>query len=97
MLETANQTIQEADALIAKVQRDLDEGAEFFRANNINRDKVMDACAPFISAKDKAEMERAAKEDFEAIEQEVREGMARISFAAGAGNAAGVRKTRAMI
>lgn len=97
MLDTPSQTIQEADALIAKVQRDLDDGAEFFRSNNINRDKVMEACAPFIGAKEKAEMERVAQEDFEAIEQEVREGMARINFAASAGNAGGLRKSRNMI
>ena len=94
----ASQTFRDAEALIAKVQGDLDEAANFYRENNINPDKVLSACEPFVGAKEKAEIERIAKADAEAIEQEVREGMARINFAAGASTSTGgMRKSRAMI
>ena len=94
----ANKTVQDAQALIDKVQSDLDEAASFYRANNINPDKVLSACEPFIGMKEKAEIEQLAKADQEAIEQEVQEGMARMNFTSGAASStAGARKTRAMI
>lgn len=94
----ANQIIRDAEALIAKVQGDLDEAANFYRDNNINPDKIISACEPFLGAKEKAEIERLAKADQEAIEQEVQEGMARINFATSpAKPPSGIRKSRAMI
>ena len=94
----ANKTVQDAQTLIDKVQSDLDEAASFYRTNNINPDKILSACAPFVGAKEKAEIEQLVKADQEAIEQEVQEGMARLNFASGAASSpASARKTRAMI
>lgn len=92
-----SQTIRDAEALIAQVQADLDTAATFYRENNINPDKVMGACQPFLGAKEKAEIERITNADFEAVEQAVREGMAQINFAAANSFAGSMRKTRAMI
>lgn len=94
----ASQTIRDAEALIAKVQADLDEAANFYRDNNINPDKILSACEPFVGLKEKAEIERLARADQDAIEQEVHEGMARLSFGTGTQSSpAGVRKARNMI
>ena len=94
----ASQIIHDADALIAKVQGDLDTAANFYRDNNIDPDKILSACEPYVGLKEVAEIERLAIADKEAIEKEVQEGMARLNFAASAqSSAAGVRKSRNMI
>lgn len=100
MQDNTNQTIRDAETLIAKVQADLDAAAVFYRDNNIDPDKIASACAPFVGAKEKADIEKQAKADEEAIEQEVREGMARMNFSGNLANGSGasaVRKPRTMI
>ena len=97
-ISQASQIIRDANALIAKVQGDLDAAANFYRDNNINPDKILGACEPYVGLKEVAEIERLAKADQEAIEQEVQEGMARLSFATGTQRSpADVRKSRNMI
>lgn len=93
----ANQTVAQADALLAKVQQDLDDAAEFYRSNNIDPDKVLSALEPFMGEAQKVELAKVIEEDQEAIQREVDEGMARLSFnkpSAGSKPSSGVKKAR---
>lgn len=78
----ADQIIADAEALLAKVQRDLDEGAEFFRAHQIDPAKVLPALDVHMGAKEKQDLQKAIDADQADIQREVDEGLARLRFAA---------------
>lgn len=78
----AGKIIADADALLAKVQRDLEDGAEFFRTNNINPDKLIPALDGYLCDHDKQALQKALQSDEADIQREVDEGLARLRFAA---------------
>lgn len=92
----AAKIIADAEALLGKVQRDLEEGAEFYRANNINPDKVLPALEGYLDGKTRQDLQAAIQEDQAAIQREVDEGMARLNFAAPSG-ANAPKKPRTMV
>jgi hypothetical protein len=77
----AAKILSEAEALLGKVQGDLDRAAEFYRSNGIDPDKVAPALAQFIGPKEQAEVERLVQADRDAIDPEVGEAAARANFA----------------
>jgi hypothetical protein len=92
----AAKIISEAEALIGKVQGDLDRAAEFYQSNGIDPEKVAPAMEQFMGAKERAELEQLAKADREAIDQEVAEGAARANFA-DASSGGGVKRPRNLV
>lgn len=88
----ADQIIADAEALLAKVQRDLDEGAEFFRDNHIDPAKVLPALEGHMGAREKQQLQQALEADQAAIQREVDEGLARQRFAAPASATGGAPK-----
>jgi|EndMetStandDraft_7_1072992.scaffolds.fasta_scaffold106475_2 hypothetical protein len=91
----AAKIIADAESLLAKVQSDLDESAEFYRSTGIKPEKVLSACEPYLGPKEKEELNRIVKADQEAIQREVDEAAARASFSAPA--TGGARKPRSMV
>lgn len=91
----AAKIIADAEALLTKVQRELDEGAEFFRANGINRDKVLPALDAHLDAKGREDLKKTLEADLLAVQRDVDEGMARLNFATAAVGAP--KKPRAMV
>jgi len=92
----AAKIIADAQALLDKVQRDLSESAEFYRANDIDPDKVLPAVEGYMGAQQKQQLQQMLQEDQAAIQREVDEGMARLSFSAAATGSA-PKKPRSMI
>lgn len=94
----AAKIISEAQALIGKVQADLDKAADFYREAGINPDKVAPALEQFMGAKEKDEVARLVQADQEAVQREVDEGMAHLRFNTPASNGtSGARKPRPMV
>lgn len=77
----AAQIIADAEALLGKVQQDLDRAADFYRENGIDPAKVVPALEPYMGLKEVEELNRIMKEDQEAIQREVDEAAARLRFA----------------
>lgn len=92
----AAKILNDADALLSKVQGDLDAAADFYRSNEINPDKVLSAVAPHLGAQEKQQLEKLMAEDQEAIQREVDEGRARLSFSS-APAAGGTKKPRSLV
>ena len=68
--------VAEADQMINEIQRQLDDGEEFYRQQGIDREKMQGALSP----RDKEEAARLLAEDMAAVEREVEEAKARLSF-----------------
>jgi hypothetical protein len=92
----AAKIIADAEALLGKVQRDLDDAAEFYRTSNIDPAKVLPALEPHMTANEKLALKRALDEDEAAIQREVDEGMARLNFATPSSGSA-PKKPRSMV
>lgn len=75
----AGKIIAEAEILLQRVQADLNAADDFYRAQGINPEKILSACAPHMGARERQELEKLIAEDAQAIEQEVSEGKARLS------------------
>lgn len=74
--ERSERIVAESEALIAQVQRQLDEFEAFFRENGIDPEAVARALGP----KEKEEAARLLAEDLAAVERAVEEERVRLSF-----------------
>lgn len=74
--ERAKRIVAEAEALIAKVQREQDEREAFYREHGIDRDALISAMSP----EQKAEAARLVAEDMADIERAVEEEKSRLAF-----------------
>ncbi len=74
--ERAERIMAESEALIAKVQRELDEAEAFYREQGID----LEALERSLGPKEKEEVARLLAEDKAAIERAVDEEKARLSF-----------------
>lgn len=90
------QLIDEAAALVAKVQRDLEATDDVYRSLGLDPAKVASTVEKEISAEQKADADAAFRADMEAIEREVEQEMARRSFSAPASGSS-ARPRRNMI
>ena len=92
----AAKIISETEALLAKVQGDLQRSAEFYRANGIDPAKATTVLEKYMGPKEKEELAQLLRADQEAVQREVDEGAARARFAA-APASGGARKPRPMV
>ena len=74
--ERAKRIVAEAEALIDKVQRELDEGEVFYREQGIDRDALIRAMSP----EQKEDAARLVAEDMADIERTVEEEKSRLAF-----------------
>lgn len=74
--ERAERIVSEAESLIAKVQRELDEAEAFYRENGLDHE----ALAKALSPKDEQELARLLAEDKAAVEQAITDEKARMAF-----------------
>ncbi len=88
--------IREAEALVATVQRQIDEADEVFRAQGLDPAKARQVLADAVGEKETAEARALFDEDMAAIEREVVEEAARISFSTPA-RSGGAKKPRMMV
>lgn len=91
----AAKIIADAEALLGKIQGDLERSADFYRQNGINPDKVAPALEQFLGPKEREELERLIRADQEDIQREVDEAAARHSFANAPSG--GVKRPRSMV
>jgi hypothetical protein len=89
--------VNEAQALVIKVQQDLARSAAFYRDNKIDPEKAAQVLAGFVGPREQAEVARLVKEDQEAIEREVSEAAARARFETPAAPVAAPRRQRPMV
>ena len=93
----AAKIVAEAEALLKKVNGDLQQASEFYRAQGIDPAKVLPACEPHMGAREKEELARLLRADEEAVQREVDEGMARLRFTPSPASSGGARKPRPMV
>jgi hypothetical protein len=93
----AAKIIQEAEALIGKVQKDLDGAGDFYREMGINPDKVAPALEQFMGPKQKEELAAILRADDEVVQREVDEAAARASFGSAPAGSSAAKKPRNMI
>lgn len=72
--------IDSANALIQKVQSDQETMDGFFRAENLNPEKVRQVLGEALTDEARAQAEAEFQADLDAIEQDVAEESARLSF-----------------
>ncbi|HZY20503.1 MAG TPA: hypothetical protein VFE82_18685 [Ramlibacter sp.] len=92
----AAKIISETEALLAKVQGDLQQRSQFFRDAGIDPAKIAPALEQYMGPKEKEELARLLRADQEAIQREVDEAAARARFAAPPATG-GARKPRSMV
>ena len=92
----AAKIVAEAEALLKKVNGDLQQASEFYRAQGIDPAKVLPACEQHMGAREKEELARLLRADEEAVQREVDEGMARLRFSTPPASG-GARKPRPMV
>lgn len=95
--DSTESLMAKAQALIDKVQRDLDSGEEQMRSQGLDPQKVRSTLQEQMTAQTSAEAREAFEADMAAVDQEVGEERARASFAAPAKPSGGVRRPRSMI
>ncbi len=86
----------QAQALIDRVQGDLAAGEALLRSQGLDPAKIREAMEDQLTAQGRQQAEQAFQADMAAVEQEVREGAARHSFATPAVSNS-VRRRRPMI
>lgn len=74
--------IQSANDLVARIQADHESTESFYRAENLDPDKVRDVLDAALNDETRARAQAEFQADLDAIEQEVAEEAARLSFAA---------------
>lgn len=87
----------QAQALIDKVQSDLEAGADFYRNQGLNPEKVHAVLQQELTPQGEQEVRQAFASDMEEIEQEVREELARSAFAAPPPSTKASRPRRSMV
>ena len=96
MSKTPEQVVKEAEALVQQAQQSLDASDAFYRSQGLDPAKVKSVLAAQTTDKDRAEAQAAFQKDIDAIEREVAEEAARLSFAQ-APASSGARKPRNMV
>lgn len=91
--KTPEDIMREAEALIQQTLSSLASTDEVCRGHGVDRQKLR----ADMGLKEQAEAEALFRQDMEAIEREVAEEAARLSFANAAPRTAGPRKMRNMI
>ncbi|WP_175505179.1 hypothetical protein [Comamonas antarctica] len=86
-----------AQALIEKVQRDLESGDQQIRNQGLDPQKVRTTLQDQLTPQASAEARAAFEADMAAVDQEVGEERARASFATPARSSGGPRRPRSMI
>jgi hypothetical protein len=96
MSKTPEQIVKEAEALVQQAQQSLDASDAFYRAQGLDPAKVKSVLAAQATDKDRAEAQATFQKDLDAVEREVAEEAARLSFAQ-APASSGARKPRNMV
>ncbi len=94
---TPETIMAEAQALIDRVHSDLESTADFYRSQGLDPDKVQPVLQQQLTPQGQEEARKAFANDMEAVEQEVREEVARASFAAPPPSAGAPRRRRPMV
>ena len=96
--QTTPETIMaQAQALIDRVKNDLEASDAFYRAQDLDPEKVHSVLEAQLTPQGRQEAQQAFESDMQAVEQEVQEELARASFAAPAKSAKVARRPRLMI
>lgn len=93
--DKVRQLIDEADRLMAQIQRDSDDQEDSLRRLGLDPAKVRSIAAQQLSPRDREQAEAAFRADLDAVEQEVQAELARRSFQTTP--AAAPRRPRTMI
>ncbi len=89
--------MDQAQALIDRVQSELESSEDFYRSQGLAPEKVRAVLQGELTPQGRQEAEQAFASDMDAVEQEVREELARTSFAAPPQNTNTVRRRRPMV
>ncbi|MEG1767085.1 MAG: hypothetical protein RR311_01355 [Comamonas sp.] len=95
--DTTETLMAQAQALIDRVERDMEATAEFYRRAGLDADKVRQALENSLTVAQRQQAQQAFQADMEAVEQEVQEEAARRSFGQPAPATGAVRRRRQMI
>lgn len=95
--DTPETLMAQAQALIDRVERDIESTAEFYRREGLDPDKVRKTLEDTLTAEQRQQAQQAFQADMEAVEQEVQEEAARRSFGKPAPATGAVRRRRQMI
>lgn len=93
--KTPEQIHAEAERVLNDARRALEQSDDFYREQGLDPEKVRAVTAQQLGPKEKAEAEALFRQDMEAIESEVAQEMARLSFSAAP--AGGMKKMRPMV
>lgn len=93
--KTPEQIHAEAERVLGDARRALERSDDFYREQGLDPERVRAVAADRLGPKEKAEAEALFRQDLEAVEAEVAQEMARLSFAAAP--AGGLKKTRPMV
>lgn len=95
--DTTETLMAEAQALIDRVERDMEATAAFYRREGLDPDKVRETLDGSLTVAQRQQAQQAFQADMEAVEQEVQEEAARRSFGKPAPAAGVVRRRPQMI
>lgn len=95
--DTPETLMAQAQALIDRVERDMEATAQFYRQEGLDADKVRETLEDFLTVQNRLQAQHAFQTDMEAVEQEVREEAARRSILQPTPASAVVRRRRQMI
>lgn len=89
--------LNQAEALMAKVQADLAAAGEFYQSIGVNPDKIASVVEPLMGPKQRDELAALVAADEAAIDQEVAEELARFRSTSQGTQAVVAKKPRLMI
>src|SRR5690606_447398 len=78
-----NEIVAKAQALLSKVQADLQASMDFYRDNDIDPRKLTSACEPHLGPAQKKTLADMLQEDADAIQREVDEASVPVREASG--------------
>lgn len=89
--------IAEAQALIDRVQRDLESGEDFLRSQGLDPEELRKSMESQLSPQQRQEAQQAFQADLDAAEQEVQQAALHRAFATPAASNRRVRRPHPMI